>query len=295
MTANELTPPDVLRRWTAFVAALVLAVGLSASPATAQDQSQQKQQLEQLKQQYAQAVQAAKQNDASTAYQHFERALELANATDQQGAAQKIQQFLVQLPKQWGNQALKSDNYQEALTHFNKALEHDSTRAYMHYGKGLALINMDQEDDAIQSMTNAIQKGEATGDQRTVQIATNRIRDHFVALASEALNVQDPTQAQAEEALGYIAEMEEHVTPDARAHFYRATALYHQDQYEDAIAAARQGLEMFDGSRSDEAKYHFVIGESYVALNNIEAAKEQFQRAAYGDYAQRANHYLETL
>ena len=295
MTAIDLTPPDVLRRLTAFVAALALVAGLSASPAMAQEQSQQQQQLEQLKQQYAQAVQAAKQNDASTAYQHFERALELANATDQQGAAQKIQQFLVQLPKQWGNQALKNENYQEALTHFEKGLEHDETRPYLHYGKGLALINMDQTDAAVQSMTSAIEQGEATGDQRTAQIATNRIRDHFVAQASEALNVQDPTQSQAEEALGYLAEMEEYVEPDARAYFYRATALYHQDQYEDAIAAARQGLEMFDGSRSDEAKYHFVIGESYVALNDIEAAKEEFRQAAYGDYAQRANHYLETL
>lgn len=295
MTANELTPPDVLSRLTAFVAALFLVAGLSAPSVLAQEQSQQQQQLEQLKQQYAQAVQAAKQNNASTAYQHFERALELAQATEQQGAAQKIQQFLVQLPKQWGNEALKNSNYQQALTHFEKGLEHDSTRAYLHYGKGLALINMDQTDAAIQSMTNAIQKGQASGDQRTVQIATNRIRDHFVALASEVLNTQDPTQAQAEEALNYLSEMEEYVEPDARSYFYRATALYHQGQYEDAIASARQGLEMFDGSRSDEAKYHFVIGESYVALNNIEAAKEQFQQATYGDYAQRANHYLETL
>jgi tetratricopeptide (TPR) repeat protein len=299
MTANELTPPDFLRRWTTLVAALFLMAGLSAPAALAQEQnqeqSQEQQQLEQLKQQYAQAVNAAKQNDASTAYQRFERALELANATEQQGAAQKIQQYLVQLPKQWGNEALKNENYEQALTHFEKGIEHDSTLAYMHYGKGLALINMDQEDAAIQSMTTAIQKGEASGDQRTVQIATNRIRGHFVSQASEVLNTQDPTSAQAEEALGYLNEMEEYVEPNASAYLYRATALYHQDQYEDAIEAAQQGLEIFDGSRSDEAAYHFVIGESYVALNNIEAAKEQFQQAAYGDYAQRANHYLETL
>jgi tetratricopeptide (TPR) repeat protein len=85
------------------------------------------------------------------------------------------------------------------------------------------------------------------------------------------------------------------VDPDPRAYFYRATALYHKDQYDNAIATARQGLDIFDGSRSDEAKYHFVIGESYVALNNIEAAKEEFRLAAYGDYAPRAEHYLETL
>lgn len=294
MTANDLTPPDLLRRWATGVLALLLMVAMSAPAALAQEQDQQ-QQLEQLKQQYAQAIQAAKQNEATTAYEHFERALELAQATEQQGAAQKIQQYLVQLPKQWGNQALKNNNYEDALTHFNKGIEHDADQAYMHYGKGIALINLDQEAQALQSLQTAIQKGEETGDQRTAQVATTRIQKHFVAQASEVLNTQDPTQAQADQALEYLNRMEEYVEPSANAYFYRATALYHKDQYEDAIAAARQGLELFEGSRSDEAKYHFVIGESYVALNNIEAAKEEFRQAAYGDYAPRAEHYLETL
>lgn len=294
MTANELTPPDLLRRWTTGVLALLLMLAVGAPAAWAQEGEQQEQ-LEQLKQQYAQAVQAAKQNEATTAYEHFERALELANATEQQGAAQKIQQFLVQLPKQWGNEALKNENYEDALTHFEKGIEHDESQAYMHYGRGLALINMDQEEEALASLQRAIEEGEATGDQRTAQTATRRIRDHFVSQASAVLNTDNPSTAQADEALSYLDELEEYVEPDADAYFYRATALYHQDQYEDAIAAARQGLEMFDGSRSDEAKYHFVIGESYVALNNIEAAKEEFQQAAYGDYAPRAEHYLETL
>lgn len=295
MTANDLTLPNLLSRWATGAFALLLALAVSTPSAFAQDQSQQQQQLEQLKQQYAQAVQAAKQNNASTAYDHFEQALELAQATEQQGAAQKIQQFLVQLPKQWGNQALKNQNYEDALTHFEKGLEHDSSRPYMHYGKGLALINMDQEQAAMESMVQAIEQGQETGDQRTAQFATKRIQDHYVAKASEILNTQDPTQDQADEALSYLDQMEEYVDPDPRAYFYRATALYHKDQYDNAIATARQGLDIFDGSRSDEAKYHFVIGESYVALNNIEAAKEEFRLAAYGDYAPRAEHYLETL
>ena len=295
MTANDLTLPNLLSRWATGVLTLLLALAVSAPAVLAQEQSQEQQQLEQLKQQYAQAVQAAKQNDATTAYQHFERALELAQATEQQGAAQKIQQFLFQLPKQWGNQALKNQNYEDALTHFEKGLEHDSSRPYLHYGKGLALVNLGQEEAAMQSLANAIEQGQQTGDQRTAQLATTRIQDHYVAKASEVLNTEDPTQNQADEALDYLNQLEEYVEASANAYFYRATALYHQDQYEEAIAAARQGLENFDGSRSDEAKYHFVIGESYVALNNIEAAKEEFRQAAYGDYAPRAEHYLETL
>lgn len=297
MTVNTLILPQSLRRLLSGALALLLVAAFSAAPALAQDggQSEKQQQLEQLKQTYAQAVQAAKQNEASTAYENFEEALRLAQATEQQGAAQKIQQYLVQLPKQWGNDALKNKEYEEALTHFEKGLEHDEEAAYMHYGKGLALINLDREEEAMESLTTAIEQGQATGDQNTARLATERIQDHYVALASEALNAQNPTQAQATQAIEYLDAMEEYVDPDADAYFYRATALYHLNQYEEAIAAARQGLDLFNGSRSDEAKYHFVIGESYVALDNIEAAKEEFRQAAYGDYAPRAEHYLETL
>lgn len=292
MNATESILPRKMGRLMTGVLSLLLLMGLSAAPARAQ---QEQQQLEQLQQTYQQAVQAAKQNNTSAAYENFEQALQLARAAEQEGAAQKIQQYLVQLPRQWGNDALESENYQEALTHFEKGIEEDSTIAYMHYGKGLALINMDQEEPAMRSLRQAAEVGRATGDQNTAQLATQRIQDHYVALASQVLSAEDPTSVQADQALEYLNEMEQYAEPDARAHFYRATALYHQNQFEDAIAAARQGLELFNGSRSDAAKYHFVIGESYVALDNIEAAKEEFREAAYGDYRPRAEHYLETL
>jgi len=296
MPTNKINRPSPLRRYSSFVLTLIFFIAsLSAPPAFAQDQSQPNQQLEQLKQAWSQGKQAANDNNWSTAYQHFERALELANAADQQGAVRQIQTFMVAAKKQLGNEAYKSGDFEGALAHYETALEYDSTMSSLYLNRGQTLRKLDRVDAALESLTTAIQKGNASGNQRIVQEATAVIQDHFVAQASEMLNVQDPTQAQADEALGYLDEMNEYVEPDARSYFYRATALYHKDQYEDAIAMARQGLEIFDGSRSDEAKYHFVIGESQVALGNTESAKESFQQAAYGDYAQRANHYLETL
>lgn len=297
---NEPTLPTKWSRLATSLLALLLIAGLSVTPALAQEegqeqQSEEQQQLEQLQQEYEQGVQAAKANEASTAYEHLEEALVLAHATDQEGAAQRIQEFLVSLPKQWGNDALEDEDYEQALEHFEKGIEHNEQEAYLHYGKGIALINMDQEEEAIESLTRAVEVGEETGDQSTAQTARERIQEHYVYLASEELNADNPTQAQATQAIEYLDEMEEYVEPNASAYFYRATALYHLNQFEDAIAAAQQGLELFDGSRSDAARYHFVIGESHVELDNIEEARQAFEQATYGDYRARAEHYLETL
>lgn len=295
MIANE----PIFSRTPGYLAmsifALLLAVALSAPPVLAQEQTEEQQQLEQLKQVYAQGVQAASNNETDAAYDYFEEALQLAEATEQSGAAQKIQQYLTQLPRQWGTEALKNEDYETALEHFDRGLESAPDAPTLHYNRGIALINLDREEEAMESLMEAIEQGQATGDQSTAQMATERIQDEYVSRASEVLNAQNPSQEQATQAIEYLDQLEEYVDPDARAYFYRATALYHLDQYEEAIAAARQGLDIFNGSRSDAARYHFVIGESYVALDNIEAAKEEFQQAAFGDYAARAEHYLETL
>lgn len=295
MTLYSSTLTSTFRRWVACALVFVLAAA-AGTPALAQnngDQNATKQQLEELKAAYAKGVQAAKQNNSSAAYQNLEQALTLAQQTEQSGAAQKIQQYLTQLPRQWGNKALKNDNYEDALTHFEKGLEHNPEAPYMHYGRGLALINLDRVDDAMQALTQAMNLGQSQGDQRTERLARERIRDHYVSLASEALNAQNPTAAQADEALGYLEEMQQYVDRNASAYFYEATALYHQGQYQQAIETARQGLELHDGSRSSAAKFHFVIGEAYIGLGDMESACGEFPNAAYGDYQARADHYLE--
>ena len=293
MTVNLSMYKLSLRRWATCALALALFAMLGAPATFAQNGGGQKQQLEELKTAYAQGIQAAKQNNPSVAYQQLERAQKLAQETDQSGAAQKISQYLSQLPKQWGNKALKNESYEEALRHFNKGIEHSPNQAYLYYGKGLALINLDRQDEAMESLTQAISKGEETGDMRSANLATTRIQDHFVAQASEVLNTQNPSRQQANQAISHLDEMENYVDSNAKAHFYRATALFHLGQLEQAISTAEQGLGMHEGSRSSAAKYHFVIGEAQMQLGNTSAACSQFNQANYGDYSARAEHYLE--
>ena len=264
-----------------------------SAPATFAQNGGQKEKLKNLKTAYAQGIRAAKQSNASVAYQQLERAQQLAQETEQSGAAQKIGQYLAQLPKQWGNKALKNNDYEAALRHFNKGIEHSPNQPYLYYGKGLTLINLERESDAMDAMTQAISMGEETGDMRTANLATTRIQEHYISEASKVLSAQNPSRSQANEAISYLDEMENYVDANAKAHFYRATALFNLGQLEQATNVAEQGLDMHEGSRSSAAKYHYVIGESQMQLGNKSAACSQFNQANYGDYSARAQHYLE--
>jgi tetratricopeptide (TPR) repeat protein len=152
---------------------------------------------------------------------------------------------------------------------------------------------MDSTEAGLNTLQQAIEVGNETGNTRVTGLATERIRDEFLAQASEALNAQNPTSSQIQTALDALDEMEQYVDPNAQSLFYRARALFEQGQYEEALSTAQEGLDMHQGSRSDAAKYYFIVAESQMNLGNEQAACQTFEQAAYGDYQARAQHYLK--
>lgn len=272
----------------------VLVLFLGAAPALAQSSGQDKAaKMKKLKAAYAQFQKAAKSNDHETAYSQLETAVSLAEELEQSGALQQLQRFQQNLPTEWGNGALESENYERALYHFNHGIDYTPQDAYVYYGKGLALVNMDSTEAGLAAMREAISVGQNTGNSRVVEIATERIRDEFVSQASQVLSKQNPSTSDANTALEALDQMREYVDPSATSFFYRASALFAKGQLQQAISAAQEGLSMHQGSRSDAAKYHFIIGESQFQLGNKSSACQTFENAAYGDYKARAEHYLE--
>ena len=285
-----------IRRWT--VALLACAVlGIGTAPVLAQSSAEgsvdtKQQKIEQLKKKYAAFQKAGKAEEYEAAYSSLSEAVHLAEATDQSNALTKLQNFQQKLPTKWGNEALKAEKYDRALLHFERGIEWSPNDAYVYYGKGLALVNMDSTATAMTTLKKAIEVGTENGDMRTANLATDRIRQEFIAKASKALSAQNPTAAKVSEALSHLDEMRQYVDPSAKSLFYRATALYEQGQHEQAIATAQKGLDRLQqGSRTDRAKYHFIVAESQMKLGNEQSACQTFEKAAFGDYKARSDHY----
>ena len=282
-------------RWSCASLLLALLVGIGAGPVLAQGEgtSSDQEKLKQLQQSFRSGMKAAKANSSSQAYTQLERALQLAQETEQSGAANRISGVLPKLAKNWGNTSVENESWNEALTHFEKGIEYAENDAYMYYGKGLALVNMDSTETGLKTLQRAIEVGNETGNTRVTGLASSRIRDEFLARASKALNAQNPTSSQVQTALDALDEMQQYVDPNAQSLFYRARALFEQGQYQQALSTAQEGLSMHQGSRSDAAKYHFIVAESQMNLGNTQTACQTFQQAAYGDYQARAQHYLK--
>lgn len=285
-------------RWFAVALICLLGVQLGAVPAFAQTENslsaeQKKKLKKQLQQTYKKGAKAGNAQNFEQAVAYFEESIQLAEKLGLSNLVSRIENNLVESLKGAGSAALKKENYEAALTQYDKLRQYTDDDPSVHYNRGLALLNLDRTEEGLKSLQRAISIGNQTGNTRVANLATERIRDEFLATASEALQGDNPSQAQVNTALDALDQMREYVDPNATSMFYRATALAENEQFEQAIQTAQEGLDMHQGSRSDAAKFYYVIGESQIALGNKAAACETFQNAAYGDYQARANHYLE--
>lgn len=286
-----------LPRWALSILVCTLLLTFGVAPAFAQNggdaDENREEQIEQLKASYENGMKAAKAGNHSQAYANLEEALQLAQDLDQSGAINQITGYLEKLPKNWGNEAIENEAYENALNHFERGVKYAGDDAYMYYGRGLALLNLERTEEGLESLQEAMAVGNKTGNTRVTNLAAERIRGEFLNRASEALNAQNPTTQQANTALEALDEMRDYVDPNAQSLFYRGRALFERGDLQQAIEAAQEGLRMHQGSRSDAAKFHFIIGESQLQLGNTSVACQTFEDAAFGDYQARAEHYLE--
>jgi len=295
MTVTVDTSMQKYVRWVFPSLICALLVGLGPASSLAQDNGggAKKEKIKQLKKSFKNGLRAAKAKQHTQAYTQLEEALQLAEEVEVSSALNKVQGYLKKLPKNWGNDAIENEKYEEALTHFERGIKHAPDDAYMHYGKGLALVNIDSTEAGLKTLQKAIEVGNRTGNTRVTGLATERIRDEFIAKASEALSAENPTSAQINTALEALDQMREYVDPSAKSLFYRARALFEKGDFQQAISTSEDGLDRHQGSRSDAAKYHFIIAESQFRLGNQSAACQTFQKATFGDYKARAEHYLK--
>jgi tetratricopeptide (TPR) repeat protein len=294
MTANRNPLTRILmERFARVLLLAMLAAGISAAPAFAQEGEDQA-----YKQAYNEAVEAAKAKNYQVAYEKYTEAAELAQTAGDQDVVKMSNKVLAQLDRLYGNQALKNENAEEALQHFEKGIGHMADWAPNYYGKALALKKLDRVDESMETFAQTIEVAEKASDSQVAREAESRIREQYLFMASQSLagSGGNATRTDAQNALAHLEQMQQYnLEPDADTYYYMAEANKVLGNYDEAVTLADQALEMHRGSRSDKAKIYFTKGEALMSKGDNTAAKDAFQNAAFGSYKASAEHYLETL
>ena len=262
-------------------------IGLSSTTATAQE----------YKELYNAAREAAVNKDYPLALDRYLEAADAAAAEGDADVERNARKVVAQLTNILGRSELKKENFDAALAHFDMGIENYPSFTQNYLARASTLKRMDQMDEAIAAFAQTVEVATAASDTKTARQAEDAIRGHFVFLASTALsrNGARTSTADADEAMGHIEQLLQYVEPDADTYYYTAESQKVKGQFDDSVASADQALAIHRGSRTDKAKIYFVKGESLMSLGQVDAAKDAFRNAAYGNYRASAEHYIETL
>lgn len=264
-----------------------------AVPALAQETETRIKEGQEYKMKYNEALEFAKAKKYDEAYTAFEATIPLARTAGDAEVVNRSEKVLAQLDNARGARAFKAGDFQGALAHHQKGIEHKNDYAPNHYGKANALRKLDRMEEALPLFQAVMQMD----DRKSANASEKTVRGHFIYLASSALssNNGSPSSSQAQGAIDDLDELELYVEPDADSYYYRAEALKALGNYDQAIEMADNALGIHRGSRTDKAKIYFVKGESLMMQGASQGAQEAFSNALYGDYKPLAEHYLEEL
>lgn len=240
---------------------------------------------------------AAQAKDYTTAIAKFAEAVEGAIAENDDSVERSARNIISKIEYSLGLKALKKNEFDAALTHFENGIASYPTNAKNYLARASTLKKMNLIDDSIAGFAQTIEIATATQDTKTARQAKDAIRGHYIFLASSALsrNGARANSGDADEALDHIQSMLQYIDADSDALYYTAESQKIKGEFDAAIMSADAALEMHRGSRTDKAKIYFVKGEALMSSGDLGAAKSAFTNAAYGSYRASAEHFIETL
>src|SRR5690606_18221109 len=193
-----------------------------------------------------------------------------------------------------GNDLLRQEDYEGALAKFEEGLALDSTNGRNAYGRALALVQLDREDEAVEAFQQAIRLSEADADAETATAARRAVGMILYNRALGLLAANPLPQATAQEALPLLEQAEAGEVDAGQLPYQLARVHNVLGNYEDATRYAEQAIEVNEG-QDDMSAYYIELGLARQGAGDTEGARAAFEQARNGAWSGWAEHYLREL
>ncbi|HER08407.1 MAG TPA: tetratricopeptide repeat protein [Bacteroides sp.] len=244
---------------------------------------------------YRQATMHMKQKQYEKAIPYLEKTVEAATLYDNnQEYKEKSLQYLSPIYVMSGNQAWKNDNYAEAHTYFDKALELNEGLYKAHQGKGLVYLDEGKVEPMLEEFNKAKAKATAENDMETVNEINKVIDDHFNKLIKAEMDMVDPEDND----YTYVIEACENALAanpnNPRALYHLAMVHNKMIEYDAAIEYALKAME----NETDPvwlSAINFELGHAYQNIVEYEKACEVLQKVMEEPFLSRAEKKMSTI
>ncbi|HNS18246.1 MAG TPA: tetratricopeptide repeat protein [Bacteroidales bacterium] len=217
-------------------------------------------------------------------------AAELAEKVGNAEIAAKANEIIPKLHFSLGNELYKSEKYDSALICFDQSLTYDSTYAKAYLSKGLIYKKQDNQEAMIAALDQAIVFGKLANDEKTATTAGNVIRDYLLVTGNKAVKAGN-----FQEALPLLVKSSTYGEPKPEVFYLLALCHNKDSQWDEAIKAAKQGIDLENESNEAKAKFYYELGNAYIGKGENASACTAFKNALYGNYLESAKYQIETV
>lgn len=218
----------------------------------------------------------------------FIKTKEVAEKYNDTKNQQKAEKIIPQLYNIQGNQYYKNEAFDNALKSYEKAIEIDPGLAKAYFGKGLVFKNTEDEEAFDEAMKKAIEEGEASGDDKTVEQASKIAGNYYLNKGIQAKKTTD-YQAASENLKKSISFNND----SEQAHYLLALVSNELKNYDDAIEASKKTIELVNNDKEELSKAQFQLGRAYQGKGNNQAACEAYKNVTSGPYVKSAKYQIE--
>lgn len=209
------------------------------------------------------------------------------NAVQAYQQAIKVQVDYVPVYQPLGYSLARLNRHTEATEIFKQGLIYDPNNAELYNNLAFTLVHAGRYSEAVESGLQAIALLGKTGEAFKQGLQDrNEVLSHAHKNVGNAYNGMRKYN-EAADALRRAAEIEPN---NAAAHFNLGVALFNGGRYSEAIEAYKVVVRL----RPQLAAAHYNLGLSYVAINDHEAARRQYNTLKPLN-ANLANHLLTTI
>ncbi len=239
---------------------------------------------------YRMAMDTYKDKDIPGAIIKFEETVAACDQYGDDDIKDKSLKYIPQLYNANGLAQLKSEDFDGAIASFNKAVEYQPDYARAIYGKGLVYRKQDDNDNMVATLEQAIEVGNASGDDKTVEAATKLLKDEFENAGKLAFKDENYVQAISnfESSLKYDEE-------NAEVYYLICVANGRLGNFEKAVESGTKALEFEEEDADKQARIYYELGNAYVGLVQNEKACEAFKNCLVEPYTASVKHQMDNV
>jgi len=239
---------------------------------------------------YRMALDTYKEKDIPGAIVKFEETVAACDKYGDDDIKDKSLKYIPQLYNANGLAQLKSEDYDGAIASFDKAVEYQPDYARAIYGKGLVYRKQDDNDNMVATLEQAIEVGNASGDDKTAEAATKILKDHF--LNSGKLAFKDENW---EEAISNFESSFKYDSEDPEPYYLICVIHGRQGDFEKAVEYGTRALEYEEDDADKQARVYYELGNAYVSLVEYDKACAAFKNCLVEPYTASVKHKMDNV